>query len=227
MRYFPIFVDLAERAVLVAGAGEAALQKTRLALKSDARVRVAGADPHADLIELAGTGRIELARRDFVPGDLDGVALAYGAHEDAGLDAALARAARARSVPVNVVDTPELSDFITPAIIDRDPVTVAVGTEGTAPVLARMIKARIEALLPLHLGQVAKKAAALRGHIAGLFKDGAARRAAWSELFERGWQGGERALDEAAANLPGVSHDGATGCVWLVGAGPGDPELMT
>ncbi len=185
MRYFPIFVDLAERDALVAGVGEAALQKTRLALKSDARVRVVGADPHADLVELA-------------------------------------RAARARSIPVNVVDTPELNDFITPAIVDRDPVTVAIDTEGTAPVLAR-----IEALLPLHLGRVAEQAAALRGQVARLFAAGAAPRAAWSELFERGWRGGKRALEAAAADLPGALDDDETGCVWLVGAGPGDPELMT
>jgi len=231
MRYFPIFVDVAGKTFVVAGSGEAALQKVRLALKSEGRVRVAGETPHRDLVALAGQGRIELAARRFEAGDLEGAALAYGAHGNATLDEAFAAAARARGVPVNVVDRPDLSDFITPALVDRDPVTVAIGTEGTAPVLARMIKARIEALLPAHLGRIAAMAGRLRDRVAGLFAQGRPRRAAWARLFERGWQDGAGAFGSLADALDAASREqasqGAAGRVWLVGAGPGDPELMT
>jgi uroporphyrin-III C-methyltransferase/precorrin-2 dehydrogenase/sirohydrochlorin ferrochelatase len=227
MRYFPILIDLAGRLVVIAGAGEAALQKVRLVLKSEARVRVVGEGPHGELVGLAGRNRIDLIDRPFRPDDLDGAVLAYGAHGDPALDRAVSAAARARGVAVNVVDGPEQSDFITPAIVDRDPVTVAIGTEGAAPVLARMIKARIEATLPSGLGRVAAVAAGLRDRVARQLRDGAPRRRFWRLLFEAGWGEKPASVAALAENLLADRPLEPAGKVWLVGAGPGDPELMT
>ncbi len=227
MRYFPIFLDIAEQTVVIAGAGDAALQKARLVLKTQAKIRIFGTDPHPDLTAMARVGRLELFERLFQPSDLDGAAIAYGAHGKLELDRLVSEAARSRSIPVNVVDTPDLSTFITPAIVDRDPMVVAIGSEGSAPVLARMIKARIEALLPTDLGEMARVASGLRRHVAKYVLDGRARRRFWIRLFEIGFERGASSLgEESGAVLAEVPRE-ERGRVWLVGAGPGDPELMT
>ena len=151
MKYFPIFVDLDRRRVVVAGAGEKAAQKLRLIGKTNAAIAVIGANPVEEIVGLASTGAIELLARPFEERDLDGAALVFAADGDPVVNREVAAAAAARGIPVNVVDGPADSTFIMPAIVDRDPVTVAIGTEGTSPVLARMLKARIEAWLPAGL----------------------------------------------------------------------------
>jgi len=138
MRYFPLFADLDAAGVLVAGGGEQAAQKVRLLRKTNARITVVAAAVTDELQGLAQQDAITIVPRAFVAGDLDGQRLVYAATGDRVLDAAVSRAAQARGIPVNVVDVPELSTFITPAIVDRAPVTVAIGTEGAAPVLARL-----------------------------------------------------------------------------------------
>ena len=130
----------------------------RLLLKTDARIVIVADAVSPELEGLAKQGRVDFVRRAFVDGDIVGKRLAYAATGDRALDAAVSRAAQAHGVPVNVVDVPELSTFITPAIVDRDPVTVAIGTEGAAPVLAREIKTRLEAWLPANLGSLARRA---------------------------------------------------------------------
>ena len=157
--------------------------------------------------------------------------LAYVALED---DAEAARAvamARAAGVPVNAVDRQELCDFITPAIVDRDPVIVAIGTEGTAPVLARQIKARLEAMLPARLGGLARWAASLRQRASDAVARGAARRRFWDGFFDGPVARAYLADDfEAAAELVERELGGGApevGRVTLVGAGPGDPDLLT
>jgi uroporphyrin-III C-methyltransferase/precorrin-2 dehydrogenase/sirohydrochlorin ferrochelatase len=238
MRYFPIFLDLAGRRVVIAGGAEAATQKLRLALKTEAEILVVAPDVSADLAgEVAAharDGRIALARRAFAAADLDGAALVYAATGDADTDAAIAAAARAAGVPVNAVDRPEISDFITPAIVDRDPVTVAIGTEGAAPVLARAIKSRIEAMLPAATGPLARLAASWRGRIATRLPDGRTRRRVWQRFFAGDLPGGDGRSALAAAELRLEALIGAAerlpeaaGRVSLVGAGPGDPELLT
>jgi uroporphyrin-III C-methyltransferase/precorrin-2 dehydrogenase/sirohydrochlorin ferrochelatase len=118
----------------------------------------------------------------FLARDLEGQRLVYAATGDRALDAAVSRAAKARGIPVNVVDAPELSTFITPAIVDRAPVTVAIGTEGAAPVLAREIKTRLETWLPANLGALAERAQSLRAVVAKAIPDARSRRRLWERL---------------------------------------------
>ena len=182
MRHYPVFLDLDGRRVVVAGAGETAAAKLRLLCKTGARLRVIGEDPADAVRALADAGAITLETRPFTPEDAEWAALLYAAHDDPARDAAAASAGRAAGALVNVVDDLEASDFITPAIVDRDPVTVAIGTEGTAPVLARDLKARIEAMLPAQTGALARIAALFRDAAARLPK-GRARRAFWRRYF--------------------------------------------
>lgn len=232
MRYFPAFLDLDGALVLVVGGGEAAAQKLRLLARTPATIRVVAEEVCAEIADLADAGRVELARRPFRPRDLAGACLAVAAGLGDPELARLVAAARGLTVPLNVVDRPDLSSFIVPSIVDRDPVVVAIGTEGTAPVLARNIKALLEPLLPAGLGRLARFAAGWRAAVARRLRDGRARRAFWERLLAgpiaehvlagdlgTAQDATEQALD-GAPPLP-------TGRVALVGAGPGDPDLLT
>lgn len=232
MRHFPIFLDLAGRRVIVAGAGETALAKLRLLARTEAAISVFGCEPAPGVRALAGAGRIALAERRAEEADLAGAALVYAAHDDDVEDTRVRDLARAAGLPVNVVDDLEASDFITPAIVDRDPVTVAIGTEGTAPMLARRIKAELEERLSPRLGLVARVAARFRTRAAAI-PAGGARRAFWARIFgpegERaaesvGEAGVEALIEHSLATAPAPRGPGR---VVLVGAGPGDPELLT
>ena len=234
MRYFPIFLDLEGQTVLVVGGGEAALQKLRLLGRTSADLHLVAAEPCEAVEALARSHAIRLSRRAFATRDIVGCRLAIVATEDASELAHVAAAARAAGVPLNAVDRPELCDFLTPAIVDRDPLVVAIGTEGTAPVLARQIKARIEALLPARLGALARFAQGLRARIATALPTSVPRRRFWARFFvgetARRYLAGdirgaevatERAIEDASDGGP------APGRVSLVGAGPGDPDLLT
>ena len=233
MRYYPLFLDLRGSVVVFSGAGEHAAAKVALLLKTRARIRVFGPEPCERVSGWADAGRIELIERAIEPGDADGAALLYGANDDESEDARAAAIGRAAGALVNVVDDPANSQFITPALVDRDPVVVAIGTEGTAPVLARSIKARIEAMLPPATGTLARIASAYRGRAARL---GSAlkRRTLWARYFGGEGEaalasGGNHAVARRIERLlEEVAHEGREpGRVALVGAGPGDPELLT
>ena len=232
MRYFPVFADLDGADVLVAGGGEQAAQKVRLLARTGARIAVVAEAVCDELAAQGERGTIDLLHRAFRANDVRGRRLVYVATGDRALDAAVSRAAQGRGVPVNVVDAPELSTFITPAIVDRSPVTVAIGTEGAAPVLAREIRARIEALLPANLGALAARAQALRERVAAAVTDPSARRRLWERLlqgpFRRAVLAGTQ--DEADRILVDELEDGQrqhAGRVALIGCGPGDPDLLT
>jgi uroporphyrin-III C-methyltransferase/precorrin-2 dehydrogenase/sirohydrochlorin ferrochelatase len=238
MNYFPAFLDLNGRRCLLVGGGEVAARKLRLLRKAGAAVTVVApeaVDEIADLAEAgAEAGQVTLIRRGFAPSDLGGHTLVIGATGIAALDEQVAEAAHGAGVPVNVVDRVDLSSFIVPAIVDRDPVTVAIGTAGTAPVLARRIREQIESLLPARLGCLARFAGSFRGAVRANFGDGAARRRFWERFFdgpiaglllagdERGAR--ERMLALVNGRVPGGD---AAGSVAIVGAGPGDPDLLT
>jgi uroporphyrin-III C-methyltransferase/precorrin-2 dehydrogenase/sirohydrochlorin ferrochelatase len=236
MRYFPLFADLAGADVLIVGGGEAASRKVRLLRKTSARITVVAETVTAELRGLAERGAIAILPRAFLSRDLDGQRLVYAATGNGWLDHAVSRAAKARGIPVNVIDAPALSTFITPAIVDRDPVTVAIGTEGAAPVLARQIKTLLETLLPANLGMLARRARAARKIVARAVADPRRRRRCWERLlsgpFRRAVLSG--AEDEAgrilAAELA-AQHRSAqaasAGRVTLIGCGPGDPDLLT
>ncbi len=233
MQHFPIFMAVAGRRIVVAGGGEAALAKLRLLMKTEARLEVYAPSPEVEVERLAAEGRIALHHRDIAACDLLGATLAYGATEDARLDAHLAALARAAGVPHNIVDNLQDSAFITPAIVDRDPVVVAIGTEGAAPVLARSIKEAVEAQLPSSLGILARTAKAFR-HAVDVLPMGRRRRDFWAAYYDRtGPQavadGGSAAIAPALVRLLAAHLEAGptAGRVDFVGSGPGDPDLLT
>lgn len=232
MKHFPIFVSLAGRRVVVSGAGECAVAKLRLILKTEATVAVYGADPDPQVQAWGLEGRLRLTERPIDEGDALCAVLLYGANEDAAEDARAAEIGRRAGAMVNIVDNLGDSAFITPAIVDRDPVTVAIGTEGAAPVLARDIKRRVEEMLPSSLGVLARIGQAFRGAADALPK-GRVRRDFWSAFyFNRGPRAlveGEEAARESLETLLSdtLNATAEPGSVALIGAGPGDPELLT
>ena len=211
MRHLPISLDLRGRTVVVAGGGEIALAKLRLLTKTEARLAVFAAEPMPEIERLAGEGCLHLCRRAPAAIDLAGVALVYAASGDAAEDARVVDLGRAAGALCNAVDNREASDFITPAIVDRDPVTVAISTGGSAPVLGRQIKADIEARLDPETGTLARIAEEFRPQAATL-PAGQPRRRFWSRFFS---QVGPQALREGRRprrpHRPGVAGDGG-GC---------------
>jgi uroporphyrin-III C-methyltransferase/precorrin-2 dehydrogenase/sirohydrochlorin ferrochelatase len=223
----PMFADLKDRRVVVAGDGAAALWKAELAAAAGARVAVLAPKPDPDFAALSAAppaGSVAIFARSWREDDLCGVALAIGALR--GADAcAFAAAARQRGVPVNIVDRPELSDISFGTIVNRSPAIVAISTAGAAPVLAQCVRAKIEALLPPALGAWAAAAAGVRRVIKARLPLGAARREAWRRFAEKALTA--RSAPEAADFGALLSAAPASGAVALVGAGPGDPELVT
>ena len=233
MQHFPIFVALAGRRVVVSGAGECALAKLRLLLKTEARITVVGDKPSDEVHRLADQGQIKLIPRRLEPGDALCATLFYAANDDAVEDKRVAAIANAEGALVNIVDNLEQSQFITPAIVDRDPVTIAIGTEGAAPVLARAIKADLEETLPARLGTLARIGKSFRDK-ANALPTGRPRRDFWRAFyFGAGPKAlehrGEDAVSPALDNLLGehLNRKARKGHVDFTGAGPGDPELLT
>ena len=227
MRYFPIFIDLAGKTVVVVGGGEEALRKVRLLLKTTANIHVIAPALHD---ELAAEARVHWLARTFEPRLLDGATLVYGANP--ALNGAVAEAARARGIPVNAVDAPEMSSFITPSIVDRDPLVVAIGTEGTAPILARGLRAKIDALLPAGLGRLAAKAGVLRQRIGAELSSVSRRRSFWQSFFfgparDAFLAGDELGYVGAVESAIAASGPKRAGQVAFICTVHDDPELMT
>ena len=232
MDHFPIFVATTGRRIVLSGGGDAALAKLRLLLKTQANITVFAPTPAAQIVQWAATGKLTLVKRAMEPGDTICAVLFYAADEDADEDKRTAAIANADGALVNIVDNLHDSQFITPAIVDRDPVTIAIGTEGAAPVLARAIKADLEEKLPSTLGTLAR--------IGKTFRDmsyklpfGRARRDFWRDYY---FNTGPKAIaDGTDAVRPALdtlledhlTRDTRKGHVAFVGAGPGDPELLT
>lgn len=162
MDYLPIFLDLRDRRCLVVGGGEVAARKTDLLLQAGARVQVAAPDLGDGMQALLDAGRISYRAGPFQEADLAGAQLVIAASDDRSVNARAAELADARGVPVNVVDDPALCRFIMPVIIDRSPVLAAVSTGGASPVLARLIRGRLEALIPAAFGRLAALAREFR-----------------------------------------------------------------
>ncbi|MBL6750857.1 MAG: uroporphyrinogen-III C-methyltransferase [Nevskia sp.] len=227
--FFPVFLRLAGCRVLVVGGGEVAARKVRLLLRSGARIEVAARELNTELAQLAETGAIVRGGTGFDPAQVAGCRLVIAATDDAQLNRAVAAAAEAANVAANVVDDGAHSSFITPAIVDRAPVQVAISTGGAAPVLARRLRERLEAWLPEGYGRLAAFLQRQRQPVAAQ-AEGHARRGLWERFLDG--PGAEAALrgDEAAARreLQALIAGGPPrGEVYLVGAGPGDPDLLT
>jgi uroporphyrin-III C-methyltransferase / precorrin-2 dehydrogenase / sirohydrochlorin ferrochelatase len=234
MNYFPLFFDLTAQKVLVVGAGEVALRKVDLLMRSGASVYVVAPEIHPELMQHAGSGSIKLAIREFVPEDLAGARLVIVATSHRALNRWIANLSEARAIPVNVVDDREASRFIVPAIVDRDPVLIAVATSGTSPVLARRLRERLEALIPKRIGAAASWLRSLRRAAKKQLRDIDARRRYFETLIDgpamqRFVDGDEQGARRIAQQLLSTSSTtpAATGAVTLVGAGPGDAELLT
>lgn len=235
MDYLPIAWRLRDRVALVVGGGPVALRKARLLARAGARLRVVAPQVVPELAALLAQGGHEPPRRrPYAPEDLEGVALAIGATDDMALNRALHDDCVARNVPVNVVDQPGLCSFIFPAIIDRDPLLISISSGGASPVLARWLRAKLESTLPARLGDLAALMGAFRRQVATRLPAFGARRAFWegvldgpvAELALSGKRSEARtrlAAAVAEADAAALSR----GEVYLVGAGPGDPDLLT
>ena len=234
MRHLPVFLKLRGRKALVVGGAPRAATKVALLGAVGARTVVIAPSVCGDIAAGASDGRIRHERRLFEPSDVADCAVVIAATGILSVDAAVAAAARQAGVPVNVIDNAELSTFITPAIVDRDPITVAISSAGASPALARELRSRIERMLPSRLGHVARFAERFRGTVKSVVGDYAARRRLWDEVIggpiadavERGDEPGAaaRMLTLMNAHVPGKDLPGT---VYLVGAGPGDPDLLT
>ncbi|MDG1472248.1 MAG: siroheme synthase CysG [Ascidiaceihabitans sp.] len=232
MDHFPIFVATSGRRIVLSGGGDAALAKLRLLLKTKANISVFTPKPASEIVQWAATGKLTLIKRAMEPGDAMCAVLFYAADEDSVEDARTSAIANADGALVNVVDNLADSQFITPAIVDRDPVTIAIGTEGAAPVLARAIKADLEERLPATLGTLARIGKTFRKMSYSL-PFGRARRDFWRDYY---FNAGPKAIaDGVDAVRPALddllnahlARDAREGHIAFVGAGPGDPELLT
>jgi uroporphyrin-III C-methyltransferase/precorrin-2 dehydrogenase/sirohydrochlorin ferrochelatase len=228
MRFFPVFLRVADQRIVVSGGGEAAVAKLRLLLKTEARIEVYATEIDPVILEWAAEGRLTVIRRPVNAVDVARARLVYGANDEPVEDARVAKLAENAGVLHNIVDNLEDSAFLTPALVDRDPVVVAIGTEGAAPVLARKVKAHLEEKLPAALGALVKAAEAFRPQAEALPK-GRARRSFWSAVFADAFVPGAApeagALDRLLAEHLGEAPK--KGRVLFVGAGPGDPDDLT
>jgi uroporphyrin-III C-methyltransferase/precorrin-2 dehydrogenase/sirohydrochlorin ferrochelatase len=234
MASFPVFLDLDHSAPLVVGGGDLALSKVRLLLKRAPRVDVAADTLTADFAALATTGQIKVVASSPGVRAIRGRSLVISATGDLNEDARVSAIARALGVPVNVPDRPELCSFSLAAIVDRGTVTVAIGTEGAAPVLATRLRAQFEQELHPRIGRLADLAREYRPAVSERLAPGSQRRTFWDSVFAgpvassvlSGDETTGRALIEAQLATPDAQLT-RVGRVLLVGAGPGDPDLLT
>jgi len=233
MRSFPLFLKLEGRPVLLVGAGSAAVAKLRLLGSAGARVTVIADTPSADLLAAVADTRADLVRNALSLQHFATAELVFGATGNEADDRIVAERAHATGKLVNIVDRPELSDFTMPAIVDRGDIVVAVSTHGASPVLAQRVRAAIESVLPPGLGRLAQFAQRFRTAIQARIGENAARRRFWDQVLGGPIAAAVLAGDEKRATrdfIRAVNRGeprAETGRVSLVGAGPGDPELLT
>lgn len=232
MRYYPVFLDLEAKTVVIVGGGAEAAQKLRLMAKTPARIVVVTPFAERELSAEIDAAGACLISREFDADDLYGAALVFACGLDEADEAAVHAAATERNIPVNVVDRQDKCSFLTPSIVDRGALTIAIGTEGAAPVLGQGIKAHLEAMLPPSVGALVDKASALRPRVARALDKGSPRRDFWRSFFfgdirdayERDPDAG---FETSVADALSDDRKETAGSVSLVGAGPGDPDLLT
>jgi uroporphyrin-III C-methyltransferase/precorrin-2 dehydrogenase/sirohydrochlorin ferrochelatase len=231
----PVFLSLDGKRAVLAGGSSAASWKAELLSASGAHVEVFAAEPCNELLQIAADpprGVIVINRRGWIAEDLEGATVAIGAFEDDESAAEFASAARAAGVPVNIIDKPEFCDFSFGAIVNRSPLVIGISTDGAAPIFAQAVRAKLEALLPNGFAAWAAAAARWRNAVKASGLSFAGRRRFW-QLFtahavtdpER--EPGEKDFDSFIAEVKGLGSAVENGLVTLVGAGPGDPELLT
>jgi uroporphyrin-III C-methyltransferase/precorrin-2 dehydrogenase/sirohydrochlorin ferrochelatase len=232
VRYFPLFLDLRDRLVVIVGGGPLAERKLELLRQCGARLRLVAPVLSGQLAKGLRAGQFEHRARGFLPTDLDGARLAIAATDDPAINRAVSEAADARGINVNVVDDLALCTAIVPAIVDRSPLVVAISTQGTAPALARLVRERVESAVDESVGRLAAFCAAWRARIKAGVQDVRARRRFYDWLL-RGpvtdlvRKSREREADRLVAAALAAGVPPMAGSVALVGAGPGDPGLLT
>ncbi len=234
MDFLPIFLDIRSRPCLVVGGGEVAARKVELLMRANAAVTVVALEIGRSLVRYRDAGRITHHARAFQPADIDACALVIAATDDEAVNREVSRRCRERAIPVNVVDVPPLCSFIVPSIVDRSPVVVAVSSGGSSPVLARILRLRLETMLPAGYGKLARLAEGFRERVKRRFSNTVQRRRFWERVLqgpvaEMMLAGQERAarLAVEVALQQGTFSSLSSGEVYLVGAGPGDPDLLT
>jgi uroporphyrin-III C-methyltransferase / precorrin-2 dehydrogenase / sirohydrochlorin ferrochelatase len=226
----PVFFALAGKRAVIAGGSAAAAWKAELLAAAGASVEVYASAPTDEMLDIAVQASITIHRRDIETADFANAALAVGAFEDDREAAAFAARARAAGVPVNVIDKPAFCDFSFGAIVNRSPLVIGISTDGAAPVFGQAIRAKLEALIPRGFSRWAEAARIWRPRVQALALSFRERRRFWERFTERAVAAPERApssgdIDALMSETRGAAGD--TGCVILVGAGPGDPELLT
>jgi uroporphyrin-III C-methyltransferase / precorrin-2 dehydrogenase / sirohydrochlorin ferrochelatase len=233
MNYLPIFLDLRDRHCLVAGGSETAARKAELLLRAGARVDVVAVHLHESWGRLPHAENVTRVADAFAPALLDGKDAVIVVEDDTAAARIIADAARARHIPVNVADKPALCSFILPSIIDRSPIMVAVSSGGESPVLARMLRARLETMIPAAYGHLSALAGRYKDRVRAAIKP-EQRRAFWEKVFlspvaEMVFSGRDAEAEQQLENMiqNAATHDISRGEVYLVGAGPGNPDLLT
>ncbi len=231
MDYLPLFADLAGRPVLVVGGGDIAARKIELLRRAGARIQIASRELCPELQALLDEQQLEWLATSFEPDQLDKVFLVIAATDDNALNAQVYDEANARHKLVNVVDDQPKCSFIFPSIVDRSPLVVAISSSGTSPVLARMLREKLETLLPSHLGQMAELAGQWRDKVKARFSRMSDRRRYWERIFNGRFASQMATGDVTAAKQTLDSELGdqppRQGEIILVGAGPGDSGLLT
>lgn len=234
MGFLPIFLNITDRPCLVIGGGDIALRKIRRLLRANARVTVVAPELCNDLKLLASDREISHIASAFKPEHLDDMSLVIAATDDNEVNRQVSELAQAKHIPVNVVDNPSLCSFIMPSIIDRSPVQIAISTGGASPVLARLLRAKLETLIPSSFGRLADLMSRYRQHVRDRYPEMRARRRFWENILqgpiaEMLYAGQDKAaLKALEKKLDGdVEPVPVSGEVYLVGGGPGDPDLLT
>ncbi len=228
---FPVFLKVENRFAVVIGDGAEAAAKARLLRESCIAIKLVSRKPSLELAALVIEADLELVPAQFSPQLLTGAALVFAATANPGLDSEIVEAARALGIPVNAVDRPHLCDFYTPALVNRAPVAIAIGSEGAGPVLTQIIRSRIEAMVPASTGKLARLARLYRHAAEKLVARGAPRRRFWRAFFD-----GDVARQVEDGNLPAARRcatrllknpEKHTSHITLVHAGTGVADLMT
>jgi uroporphyrin-III C-methyltransferase/precorrin-2 dehydrogenase/sirohydrochlorin ferrochelatase len=233
MQALPIFMNINQRLCVVIGAGEVAARKVTMLLRAQASVTVYAPEICPTLADLVEAGRIRYQPARFADQQLSGACLVIAATNDVQVNTAVSLAAQANNIPVNVVDAPALCTFTMASIVERSPIVIAISSEGNAPVLARYLRSKIETMLPAGYGRIAAIAGEFRDKVKSKYATSQARRIFWEgvlqgPIVERILAGQEAAarigLDQLLADDTASQQHGE---VYLVGGGPGDPDLLT
>lgn len=233
MQALPIFFNIAQRPCIVIGGGDVATRKVIMLRKAQGQVTVISPELCEELREMHAQGEIDYVPAEFHAEQLSSACLVIAATDDEAVNEAVSVAAKRLNIPVNVVDAPALCTFTMGSVIDRSPVVIAISSEGNAPVLARHIRSKIETMLPAAYGRIAAIAGEFRDQVKAKFSNLPARRRFWEDvlngpLVERVLSGQEQAARELLGELLSQQQDAPTrGEVYLVGGGPGDPDLLT